>query len=207
MAEVEAPEEAAWRRGIRSSAGRALLDAARKLFARDGYESTSVQDITGAAGTSIGTLYYYFGGKAELFYAMYHDYMERQETRVRDAIKIARQVGVTDGRRLFLVGTRAYLNGAWEDRDIATILTDGEKPGRFSAISGDAATRWNERNATLLGLDSAEAGDRAMISAIAGAVGNWTRDLAAYPTRDSAEEYVDQAVTLVAHLLAIEETQ
>ncbi|TWD83564.1 TetR family transcriptional regulator [Kribbella amoyensis] len=40
-----------------------ILDAAAELFVRDGYGATSLQDIAGAAGVAVQTIYYGFGNK------------------------------------------------------------------------------------------------------------------------------------------------
>ena len=49
----------------------ALLDAARTLFGERGYTSTSLDEIAGAAKVTKGALYHHFGGKEELFAAVY----------------------------------------------------------------------------------------------------------------------------------------
>jgi AcrR family transcriptional regulator len=43
-----------------------LMDAAEKLFARRGYDGTSLRDITGEAGVDLALVNYYFGSKKEL---------------------------------------------------------------------------------------------------------------------------------------------
>ncbi len=45
----------------------ALLDAAVKVFSRQGYAATRLEDIAEAAGVTRGAVYHHFGGKAELF--------------------------------------------------------------------------------------------------------------------------------------------
>lgn len=47
-----------------------LLDAAEKLFARQGFHGTSLRDITGAAGVDLALVNYHFGGKKPLFAAV-----------------------------------------------------------------------------------------------------------------------------------------
>jgi AcrR family transcriptional regulator len=49
----------------------ALLEAARTLFGERGYAATSLDEITSAAKVTKGALYHHFGGKQELFAAVY----------------------------------------------------------------------------------------------------------------------------------------
>jgi AcrR family transcriptional regulator len=51
---------------VRKASRTRLLAAARKLFARQGYESTTMQQIVREADTSIGNAYFYFKNKEEL---------------------------------------------------------------------------------------------------------------------------------------------
>lgn len=46
-----------------------ILEAARKVFARKGFEQTTVDDIAAAAGVAKGTLYLYFRSKREIYLA------------------------------------------------------------------------------------------------------------------------------------------
>ena len=48
-----------------------LLDAAAACFAEQGYEGTSVRDITGRAACNVSAIKYYFGGKKELYVAVF----------------------------------------------------------------------------------------------------------------------------------------
>lgn len=49
-----------------------LLAVALRLFAEQGYEGTSVQEIVAAAGVTKGAMYHYFDSKDDLLYAIYH---------------------------------------------------------------------------------------------------------------------------------------
>jgi len=49
---------------------RALLDAAARLFAENGYHDTSVPDIVEAAGVGHGTFYEYFGSRRDILLAL-----------------------------------------------------------------------------------------------------------------------------------------
>jgi Transcriptional regulator len=48
-----------------------ILTAAKKLFARQGYEATTVRQICEAAGANIALISYHFGGKENVFAALF----------------------------------------------------------------------------------------------------------------------------------------
>ena len=50
---------------------RDLLDGARRIFARDGFEATTNRSIAAEVGITTGAIYHYFPSKAELFAAVY----------------------------------------------------------------------------------------------------------------------------------------
>jgi AcrR family transcriptional regulator len=49
---------------------RALIDAARRIFARDGFEASRIEDIAGATGHTRGAFYAHFSSKEDLFFAL-----------------------------------------------------------------------------------------------------------------------------------------
>jgi AcrR family transcriptional regulator len=55
-----------------------LLSVATRLFARHGFESTSVQDIVDAAGVTKGAMYHYYGSKDDLLFEVYHRLLTMQ---------------------------------------------------------------------------------------------------------------------------------
>jgi len=57
---------------------RALLDAARRIFARDGFEASRIEDIASATGHTRGAFYAHFSSKEDLFFALFE-----QEARER----------------------------------------------------------------------------------------------------------------------------
>src|SRR6266705_5435684 len=46
---------------------RAIIEAARKIFAIKGYEDTTIAEIAEAAGIAVGTVYLYFGNKRDIY--------------------------------------------------------------------------------------------------------------------------------------------
>jgi AcrR family transcriptional regulator len=53
----------------------AILSEATRLFAEQGFDATSVQDVVDAAGVTKGAFYYYFGSKNDLLYEIHQTFM------------------------------------------------------------------------------------------------------------------------------------
>jgi AcrR family transcriptional regulator len=64
-----------------------LLRVATRLFARHGFEGTSVQDIVDAAGVTKGAMYHYYGSKDDLLYEVYHQLLTMQMSHLTDIVK------------------------------------------------------------------------------------------------------------------------
>ncbi|MGI8721058.1 MAG: TetR/AcrR family transcriptional regulator [Geodermatophilaceae bacterium] len=62
-----------------------LLESARGLFASEGYQATMLDDVVRAAGVTKGALYHHFGGKRELFQAVFVREQERMAALVSAA--------------------------------------------------------------------------------------------------------------------------
>ena len=54
-----------------------IIDASIELFASNGFEGTSIRDISRAAKTTIPNIYYYFGNKKDLYSYVLKDVMTR----------------------------------------------------------------------------------------------------------------------------------
>jgi TetR/AcrR family transcriptional regulator len=65
----------------------AILDAAERLFAEQGFDATSLNQVGAAAGVSRGTPGYFFRTKAELYQAV----LDRSLAEVRDAVRVGRE--------------------------------------------------------------------------------------------------------------------
>jgi len=60
----------------------AVMDAAARLFAEQGYRATTIRDITGAVGMLPGSVYYHFKSKDALLLAVYREGVARIIARV-----------------------------------------------------------------------------------------------------------------------------
>lgn len=100
----------------------ALINAARELFAEDGYHSVGVRDVTARAGVSRGALGHHFAGKEDLFLAVF-DAVER-DLIARGARQAAELPGL-DAWARFRAGVQHYLDAVMR-KDVQRItLIDG----------------------------------------------------------------------------------
>jgi AcrR family transcriptional regulator len=121
-----------------------LITTAATVFARRGYKGASVEEIAEEAGYSHGAVYSNFAGKAELFLAVFEEYMAE---RVRELAET--QVGLPDDAPIEL-RARA-LADQWMDRldrDPDSVLLHME----FIAHAGrdpELAARFGTRSAAM----------------------------------------------------------
>ena len=83
----------------------ALVDAARELFARDGYDATSLDAVAARAKMTKGAVYHHFDGKRQLFEAVFTREVEQLATPLVEAY--ARK---KDPWEAFKAGCRAFLD-------------------------------------------------------------------------------------------------
>jgi AcrR family transcriptional regulator len=96
-----------YRLGIRTEAveqtRRRIIDAAREALVRDGYRSTTLDEVARAADVARATVYYQFGSKAGLLEAVVADIERRAgQAAVADAVELPDPVDAL--RRTFLAG-------------------------------------------------------------------------------------------------------
>jgi AcrR family transcriptional regulator len=107
----------------------ALLDAARELFAQDGYAATSLDAVVARAGVTKGALYHHYDGKRELFRAVLHREMERLAEGLAEVF--ARKRDPWDGVQ---AGCRAFLEAALDPELQRLLLIDGPGALGFTAV-------------------------------------------------------------------------
>ena len=94
-----------------------LLDAATELFARDGYDATSIEVVLRRSGVSRGSLYHHFADKKALFEAVLH---RLQAEVVESTIKAAK--GSADGVEALKAGCIACVKLARDNPRVSRIL-------------------------------------------------------------------------------------
>ena len=112
-----------------------ILDAATEVFATRGFTAATMADVVAVSGASIGSIYHHFGGKSELFLAIFEQMADAVDRRIDAAM---RQAGDRlDGRRVFELHVRAYLEAMWDNRRLAMVLTSGDTPAGFEIARRD----------------------------------------------------------------------
>jgi AcrR family transcriptional regulator len=84
-----------------------LIDAARELFAADGYAATSLDAVVEKAGVTKGALYHHFASKRELFAAVY----DREQRALADLIDLSSK-SRRDPLERFHAGCHAFFEGS-----------------------------------------------------------------------------------------------
>ncbi|MEV4803703.1 helix-turn-helix domain-containing protein [Nonomuraea sp. NPDC049421] len=184
------------RQWSRSGATRdTLLRAARDVFLTKGYADATVADIVAASGISVGSLYHHFGGKPGLFLALWEQFTRGQEERTARAAKAA------DGAsERFLAGARAYLEGTWEQREVARLFLESDGPAEFTTLRRQRGWGWIGGNKRVLGLaDTRES--HVLVVLLTTMMGEAGREVAACETDDDAAATIDEVIRLVRRLL------
>jgi len=84
---------------------RALLEAARRIFARDGFEASRIEDIAAATGHTRGAFYAHFASKEDLFFALFEQEAGKQMLRLRTTLEQCDHPAARlDAMRAFYVG-------------------------------------------------------------------------------------------------------
>src|SRR3954462_11287490 len=188
------------RGGGRAQATRAtLLAAARDVFAESGFAEANIADVVARAGASVASLYHHFGGKADLYLALFEDYQTRQEARAAAAVRQARTDGLSDPVELFLAGAASYLRGCWEERKLARMFLAGGGPSGFELIARRRYREWTHVNATLLRPDEQPLGDT-LVLVLTSVVAEAGSEVAVQETADDAYRLADEVLELIGRI-------
>jgi AcrR family transcriptional regulator len=190
----------AWQWQRTAQTQRALLDAARQVFTEQGFTDASIADVVERAGSSVGSLYHHFGGKSELFLALYQEHQAAHEEAASEAVAAAKQAGVTDPTELFCAGARAFLEGSWQRRDLAILFFAGDSPPGFEVMKRRRGGEWIGQNDALLRLPDT-ALDRLYTAILTSLIGEGAREVAMSRTRRQANRVIDAVIEYSRRLM------
>jgi AcrR family transcriptional regulator len=150
----------------------AILDAARRCFARDGFHQTSMPDLVAEAGISAGAFYRYFAGKdevvheiaretfASLVLAIVADLDRLEAPSVADVVQVittalSAPTFTAEGREIDLDVQARVAVDAWGEvlRDEELRREAGHGLGRFAAVIAEALARGRAAGRVPAGLD------------------------------------------------------
>ena len=95
-----------------------ILDIAVKVFAAKGYHNTTVKDIVDAAAVSVGSFYFYFKSKEDLFAELYLNITKRFQENTMSVLDV-------ENFSLLKNFTRVMMANLWlyeRNRDISKIM-------------------------------------------------------------------------------------
>ncbi|GAB3496459.1 TetR/AcrR family transcriptional regulator [Nocardiopsis coralliicola] len=178
---------------------RAFLDAGRSVFAAKGFAEATVADIVEGSGQSVGSLYHHFGGKTELYLALWELHQEDLEQASSAAVADARAAGEADRFEQFSAGARAYLRKSWERRDLVRLFAAMDGPPGFAPLRRSRGADWVRQNTVLL-----EAGGGAVarltVSVLTVVIGEAAREVAVCPSAAEADTVTEAALDLLRRM-------
>ena len=171
-----------------------LVSAARVLFGRDGFNSTSLDDIASSAGLTKGALYHHFDSKEDLFRAVAESVKRDINTRLSDLF-----LG-SDAFSALEVGCftilEAYLDTSvrqivWLDAPaVLSLSAYRDIQGRYEQVFLRASLRRAMREGVIEQLPL-----RPLTSLLTGAIGEGCTFIAASPDPMSAREEVGRTMS------------
>jgi AcrR family transcriptional regulator len=146
-----------------------VLAAAEELFAEQGYDATSVQQVVTRAGVTKGAMYHYFSSKEDLLFDLYHDLFVEQltgldrivgqgadpVTTIREIIDdlvittAARTRAVTifgrEGSRFLGKERFLVLQGEWRryQDTVRKVIRDAQESGVFASSASPEVISWS----------------------------------------------------------------
>jgi AcrR family transcriptional regulator len=170
------------------------------VFTEQGFAEASIADVVERAGSSVGSLYHHFGGKSELFIALWQEHQLAHEEAASRAVAEARKKGVSDPGQLFETGARAFLQGSWQRRDLALLFASGDGPPGFEVAKRRRGREWIGQNDSLLRLDDTPA-DRVYAAILTSLIGEGAYEVAAARTRRQADRIIDAVAEYARRLM------
>jgi AcrR family transcriptional regulator len=120
----------------RAAKEQALLEAATKLFARQGYEVTTTREIAASAGCAEGLIHRYFSGKAGLLLTMIQN---RASAQVED-LNLRMPLASKFNDEFFRL-VDWELERMWQDRDfLRVIIPRALVDSAFGSVLGQVST-------------------------------------------------------------------
>ena len=178
---------------------RRILDAATEVFATRGFSAATMADVVAGSGASIGSIYHHFGGKNELFLAIFEQMANAVDRRIKSAMEQAGEDA--DPRRIFELHVRAYLEAMWENRRLARVLTSGDTPAGFEVVRRDRMQAAFRSWMAVLELDKSMRG-QVLSGVLVATMAESSLMVAACENPDDVPAITDATIELIDRLIA-----
>lgn len=176
-----------------------LLTAAREVFIEQGFTGAGISDVVERSGSSVGSVYHHFGGKSELYLALWEQYVGVLAHAASEAVSRAAQAGIQEPMDLFEAGSLAYLEAVWKDRELLPVFYAGDGPPGFEVMRRERNEEWIRRNLQVLALGQG-AEDRLTGAVLTVLIGEAARMTVSCRTAREAKRVARHAVRLARRL-------
>lgn len=179
---------------------RTILSAAEDVFVDLGYWQSNISDIVERSGSSVGSIYHHFGGKSELFTALWENYAKTMGAVANEASQTHLAEHPDDPPiDAFCAGARAYCLHTWGSRRGLSLFYSGDTPPGYEKLRRKGNARWLRRNAKLLDLgDSLE--DALVTKSLTAVIAEACRVIIEVETEEEAAHVAEVAVGLLTGL-------
>ena len=175
---------------------KALLCAAGEVFCEVGFADASIAAIVERAGSSVGSVYHHFGGKTELFLAVWERSQADHEHATAAAVAEAKASGEYNPLTLFGIGTRVFLKEVWQWRDVERLFLDADTPPGFELVRRSVSHEWIRQNGVLLEVGS-DSLDRFTVAVISNIVSAAIQEVVTSPSLREANTIIEAAIDLI----------
>ncbi|MDT7722108.1 MAG: hypothetical protein QOE94_3119 [Mycobacterium sp.] len=186
----------AWRWSSTADTRKSLLDAASEVFSEHGFADASIAAVVERAGSSVGSLYHHFGGKTELFLALWERNQTEHKHNAAAAVAKAKAAGENNPLTLFTIGARTFLEDAWRWRDLEQLFLDGDSPPGFELVRRTQAREWIRQNGVLLDVGN-DPVDRLTVTVLSNIIDAAILEVATSPNPRQARAIIDAALDLI----------
>lgn len=175
---------------------RRIIEASVEVFSEQGFAEATVAAVVARSGVSTGSIYHHFGGKGELFLAIWDELSESVSGRMESAL-----AADPDDRDIdrFESAVRAYLWAMWELRKEAMVLASGDAPKGFETIRRKRMLASMRPLIDVLGLGRTPR-DRLITRFVLAVLGESAFTIAGSTDRTYADMVVDQTVSSLRRL-------
>lgn len=179
-----------------------ILTAAENVFVEKGYWQSNVADIVESSGYSVGSIYHHYGGKSELFIALWEHYSRVMSAATNEAIKEFLAEHADEPKiEAFCESARVYCMRSWDRRRGLSLFYSGDTPPGFERLRRSGNSRWMRRNSRMLGLGE-EKEDTLLTASLTAVIGEACRIIIRTDEQEEAAAVADAAVVLIRRLFA-----